>query len=90
MKSTLLLIRRARELLADANPDIAVLDLRLPEASDGLALIRDLKSARPGIRIIVLSGWPLDLEGTPEAGMVDRVLTKPIRTAALVDALASS
>jgi CheY-like chemotaxis protein len=80
----------ARALLVGANPEIAVLDLRLPEASDGLALIRDLKAARPAIRIIVLSGWPLDLEGTPEAALVDRVLTKPIRTATLVDALASA
>jgi len=67
-----------------------VLDLRLPEANDGLALIREIRAAAPDVRIIVLAGWPLDIEGTPEAQMVNLVLAKPIRTAALVSALAES
>ena len=77
----------ARALFAQTEPEIAILDLRLPEAADGLALIRDLRAAAPGVRIIVLSGWPLDLEGTPEAEMVDLVLAKPIRTATLIAVL---
>jgi DNA-binding response OmpR family regulator len=80
----------ARALFAEINPDSVVLDLRLPEAEDGLALIRDFRAAAPKVRIIVLAGWPLDLEGTPEAQMVDLVLAKPIRTATLVDTLAES
>jgi ActR/RegA family two-component response regulator len=66
------------------------MDLRLPEAEDGLALIREFRSAAADVRIIVLAGWPLDLEGTPEAQMVNLVLGKPIRTAQLVSALAES
>ena len=46
--------------------------------------------AAPEVRIIVLAGWTLDLEGTPEAQMVNLVLAKPIRTATLVEALAAS
>ena len=75
-------------MFAETQPDTVVLDLRLPEAKDGLALIREFRAAAPDVRIIVLAGWPLDLEGTPEAQMVNLVLAKPIRTATLVDALA--
>ena len=80
----------ARTLFAATQPDSVVLDLRLPEAKDGLALIHEFRTAAPHVRIIVLAGWPLDLEGTPEAQMVNLVLAKPIRTATLVDALAES
>jgi len=79
----------ARALFAEAQPQIAIVDLRLPEAADGLALIHDLRAAAPGLHIIVLSGWPLDLEGTPEAAMVNQVFAKPIRSAVLIDALQS-
>src|ERR1700676_2064145 len=74
----------ARELFAKTHPDTVVLDLRLPEARDGLALIRQFRAAALEVRIIVLAGWPLDLEDTPEAQMVNLVLAKPIRTATLV------
>jgi DNA-binding response OmpR family regulator len=77
----------ARVLFNEAHPEIVVLDLRLPEASDGLRLIREFRAAAADVRIIVLAGWPPDLEGTPEATMVDEILTKPIRTATLVDAV---
>jgi DNA-binding response OmpR family regulator len=80
----------ARELFVETRPETVVLDLRLPEAADGLALIREFRASAAGVRIIVLSGWPLDLEGTPEAAMVNQVLAKPIRTAALVSALSGS
>jgi len=80
----------ARALFAETQPDCVVLDLRLPEAKDGLALIREFRAAAPDVRIIVLAGWPLDIEGTPEAQMVNLVLAKPIRTATLVEALAES
>jgi DNA-binding NtrC family response regulator len=80
----------ARALFAETKPDSVVLDLRLPEAEDGLGLIGEFRAAAPDVRIIVLAGWPLDLEDTPEAPMVNLVLAKPIRTATLVDALAES
>jgi DNA-binding NtrC family response regulator len=80
----------ARALFAETQPECVVLDLRLPEAKDGLALIREFRDAAPDVRIIVLAGWPLDLEGTAEAQMVNLMLAKPIRTATLVNALAES
>ena len=63
------------------------MDLRLPEPTDGLSLIRDFRSASSSVRIIALCGWPPDIEGTPESQMVDVVLAKPTRTAALISAL---
>jgi len=81
---------RALTLFTEVQPDCVVLDLRLPDAADGLALIRELRSASPVVRIVVLAGWPPDLEGAPEAQMVNEVLAKPIRTAALLSALAAS
>jgi CheY-like chemotaxis protein len=78
---------RALALFTEVQPDCVILDLRLPAAADGLALIRELRGASPSIRIIVLAGWPPDLEGEPEAQMVNEVLAKPIRTAALLSAL---
>jgi len=81
---------RARELFSESHPDTVVLDMRLPEAADGLALIREFRSAAPDVRIVVLCGWPLDLEGTPEERLVNVALSKPIRTAALVSALSNS
>ncbi len=78
----------ARVLFAETRPDSVVLDLRLPEATEGLALIREFRNAAPDVRIIVLAGWPLDIEGTPESQMVNLILAKPIRTAVLIDALA--
>jgi CheY-like chemotaxis protein len=80
----------ARTRFTETHPECVVLDLRLPEAKDGLELIREFRGAAPDVRLIVLAGWPLDLEGTPEAEMVNLVLAKPIRTATLVEALAES
>jgi DNA-binding response OmpR family regulator len=78
----------ARLLFSETRPDGVVLDLRLPETEDGLALIRDFRAASPGVRIVVLSGWTPDLEGKPEARMVDQLLAKPVRSALLVSAVA--
>jgi CheY-like chemotaxis protein len=81
---------RARALFFEIHPDCVVLDLRLPELAAGLGLIGEFRRASQEVRIIVLSGWPLDLDGRPEAQMVNLILAKPIRTAALVSALDDS
>lgn len=78
----------ARASFSETRPDSVVLDLRLPETDDGLALIREFRAAAPAVRIVVLSGWTPDLEGKPEAQMVDQLLAKPVRSARLVSAVA--
>jgi len=79
----------ARSLFLENRPDSVVLDLRIPESEDGLALIREFRAAAPDMRIIVLSGRTPDLEGKPEAQMLDELLSKPLRSARLVIALAA-
>jgi len=80
----------ARRAFAEDLPDIVVLDLRLPQAATGLALIREFRTRSAGTCIIVLSGWIGDLESRPEAEMVDAVFEKPVRSAALVRAVAEA
>jgi len=75
------------EARAAARPDVAVLDLRIPEIQDGLALIREFRAR--GVRIVVLCGNRADLEGREEASMVDLVLEKPVRSEVLLSALAN-
>ena len=79
----------ARSLFSETRPDSVVIDLRLPETEDGLALIREFRAAAPAVRIVVLSGWTPDLDGKPEARMVDQLLAKPVRSARLVSAVAA-
>jgi DNA-binding response OmpR family regulator len=82
-------VAAARLLFLETRPDSVVLDLRLPETEDGLALIREFRAAAPGMRIIVLSGWTPDLDGKPEARMVDELLAKPVSSARLVSVVAA-
>src|SRR5579863_6477435 len=62
--------------LTQCRPDLIVVDLRLPSAYDGLALLRAIRGAGCRVPIILQSGWPDDIYGTPEEKMVSRVLLK--------------
>ena len=64
-------------------PDVLIMDLRLPELKEGLVLIRQA-GERKATRILVMSGWPRDLETLPEGELVSRVLAKPVRPATLL------
>ncbi len=46
----------AIELLKKEEPELAVVDLRMPGPS-GLELVRDAMTLRPGLRIVVLTGY---------------------------------
>lgn len=63
--------------------DAIVLDLRLPEVDDGLALIREFRAGH----IVVLCGNRSDIDGREEAGMVAAILEKPVRSEALLAAI---
>jgi len=73
---------QARAAFAETSPEIVILDLRLPEVDDGLALLREFGAT--GVRLVVLSGWPADLDGRPERAMVHAVLLKPVRSEAMI------
>ncbi len=74
--------------------DVIILDLRFPnhlgesDAEQGLALIRELRAEGCTTPLLVLSGWPDDIQGRPEEGMVSRVLMKPVTAAELLSAIA--
>ena len=84
---------RALILLKEMDPEIVIMDLRVPEMEDGLGLIRSLKAhvrapGKKALKVVVTSGWTEDLAGTPEAGSVDCVLPKPVRMELLLQSIA--
>ena len=78
----------ARALFHTQQSQCVVLDLRLPELEDGLALIREFRAQAPNVGLIVLAGWSADLDGREESTLVDRVLAKPVSLQILVDEIA--
>lgn len=81
-------VRAARDAAAAIHHasecDLVCMDLCLPHASDGRALIRDLRQRWPDKRILVLSGWPEDLV-PPERSMVDEIVAKPVQSKRLLN-----
>lgn len=80
----------ARERLAEAQPDYAVLDLRLGDAS-GLSLLPAILESAPACRVVVLTGYasiPTAVEAI-KLGAVN-YLTKPVGIDQLVAALRSA
>ena len=77
--------REAERACAARPPDVVIMDLHLPQAGDGAALIRRLRKLSPAPRIVVLSGFVAELKASPEAQMVDAVVSKPCRSARLME-----
>jgi CheY-like chemotaxis protein len=73
--------------LSKSLPDLMLMDLRLPEASDGLRLIRETRDSHRPLKILVLSGSTFELTRSAEAKLVDEVLQKPVRSEKLVSVL---
>ena len=76
-----------------ARADAVVTDLRFANAqgesdpAEGRKLIRQIRESGCRAPVIVISGWPEDLDGTPEAQFVSRVMVKPAGMALLLAAL---
>jgi CheY-like chemotaxis protein len=85
-------VRATTRALEDGRFDLIVMDLRFPnvqgqsDSREGLRLIRQIRDIDSKVPIIVLSGWPADIEGQPEEKMVSRVLLKTIKPTALLGA----
>ena len=56
----------ALDLISTTNPDIVMLDPRLPDVDRGISLVSRLHAEAPGVRIVVMS-WSDSLED----GLVD-------------------
>jgi CheY-like chemotaxis protein len=85
----------ARRLLASDEPDLIVMDVRLPDGS-GLDLARELRAGqraddhgpRPSPQVIIASASVLPTERAEALGAgADRFLAKPYRPSELVDAV---
>jgi CheY-like chemotaxis protein len=89
---TALSVRSTTRALQRGKVDLIVMDLRFPNGKgqsdfrEGLRLIREIRDLDPKVPIIVLSGWPNDIEGQPEEQLVNRVLFKAMRPTALLAA----
>ena len=73
----------ARETFLKRAPDVVLLDLRIPEVENGLALIREFRSAR----VVVLCGNIADLDHRPEAAMASAILRKPVRSEEMISTI---
>ena len=77
-----------------ATSQVVIIDLRFPnsqgqpDAAEGLKLIRQIRESGCRAPVIVISGWPEDLSGTPEERMVSRVMQKPVAIDSLLGAIA--
>jgi CheY-like chemotaxis protein len=73
--------------LADARPDVILLDLMMPNMGGQLFRHRQLADARlADIPTLVMTAWPLDRSGRVRLGGVS-VIRKPFETDALLAAL---
>ena len=65
----------AIEAIEQTHPHVVVIDPRLPELEVGLALVSHLRTAYPGVRVLVI-GWSDALEqaraGVGADGMLDK------------------
>jgi CheY-like chemotaxis protein len=78
---------QAREQFHLDPPDSVILDVRVPDLEDGLALIREFRAASREVQLVVLAGWCADLDGRSERTLVDLVLSKPVRSEVLLNAI---
>ena len=69
-----------------AEPDVVVVDPRLPDVDGGLALIREIRSRRPDCRMIVLS-WSDPLAGGSPPPGVDGFVGKSAAPTDLIEAI---
>ena len=89
--STALTACQTVSALQARSADLVIIDLRFPnaegtpDAREGLALIRHIRELSGDIPLLVLSGWPADLDGQPEAKLVTRVMMKPVKSAVLAE-----
>ena len=81
-------VPEARRLLEALQPEVLVMDLRLPKLKDGLNLIHCAGQQDQPAKIIVLSGWTEEFCDLPEEKLVSCVLGKPIGNDRLLEAIA--
>lgn len=84
-----LLLESQGHTLTESDPELVLMDLRMPTLADGLAHIRRFHKATPPPKIIVLSGHTADLKDKEESRMVHAILDKPCPSGKLLRTIQS-
>jgi two-component system NarL family response regulator/two-component system response regulator DevR len=79
-------IGSALDLALDHQPDVVIVDPRLPEVDGGIAFITRLRAAMPSIRILAMS-WSDSLETAVIASGADGFVRKTFRPSELTAAI---
>lgn len=78
----------ADEALALLQSGVAVCgiltDLRMPGRIDGLGLVSWLREHRPGLPVIVATGYPLDLPRDGRTRGISAIVSKPYKPAGII------
>jgi DNA-binding NarL/FixJ family response regulator len=79
----------AIDVATDMQPDVILLDPRLPAMAGGRSIIPSLREAAPGVRILVLNlSGPTD--GSSPADGADAYIKKTFRPHELIDAVVAA
>jgi CheY-like chemotaxis protein len=79
----------ALEALEGFDPDLLIVDWMLRSRRDGVELAEAIRARHPGLRIVVITGYPSDaLRERVAAGDFEAVLEKPFLPSALHELLA--
>lgn len=76
----------ARSRAADTHPEVAIIDLMLPEPWDGEGLVRSLRDEGHDFPVVYFTAFPVDLRTDPAAGLLGHV-TKAADRAELYELL---
>jgi two-component system response regulator DesR len=81
-------VGQLRRLLPSTRPDVVLLDLVLPDGDDPVALVAELRAAKPGLRIVLVSSLVAgELERTAASAGVDSYANKATTGPELCDLL---
>jgi DNA-binding NarL/FixJ family response regulator len=79
----------ALDLAIDSEPDVVIIDPRLPEVDAGRALISQLRANLPSVRILAM-GWSDALEAAVIESGADGFVRKTFRPSELVAAVSAA
>lgn len=77
---------QAANRAAETHPEVAIVDLMLPEPWDGQGLVRRLRDEGHDFPVVYFTAFPVDRPVDPEAGLIGHV-TKAADRAELYDLL---
>jgi CheY-like chemotaxis protein len=82
----------AIDVIAEWQPDVALLDVNLP-AMSGIELAIALRNSHPNCQVLLISGYPSTddlLDEAMQAGHVFKIICKPVNPTVILDAVAKS